>query len=71
MAVTVTDNKISVNVILDNGDGKTLSVPFPALDKTAFDADKVFTIAGLLFPCFNKTALRIEKIVVSSITQGD
>ena len=71
MAAVVTDNKFSVNLILDNGNGKTITLPLGSLNKDAFDADKVMAIVGLLVPCLDKSLLRTEKIAVSTITSGN
>ena len=71
MAATVTDSKVSVNVILDGGNGKTISIPLGSLDKDAFNVDKVMGIVALLTPCLDKTVLRTEKVLVSTLAAGD
>ena len=71
MAAIVTDTKLSVNLVLDNGDGTTVSVPLGALNKDAFNADKVMGIKAMLTPYLSKTLARVEKITVSTITSGE
>ena len=71
MAAIVTDNKISVNVVLDNGSGNTISLPLGSLNKSSFNADKVMAIVNTLTPCLDKTFVRVEKITASTITSGD
>ena len=71
MAATVTDTKLSVNLILDNGNGNTVSMPFGPLNLTAFNADKVMALVGLLAPCLNKSLVRTEKVLVSTLTDDE
>ena len=71
MAATVTDTKIYVNLVLDNGDGKTISLPLGSLNKDAFDANKVMDIVNVLEPCLDKSLLRTEKITYSTIANGE
>jgi hypothetical protein len=70
MAATTTCTKIAVNLVLDNGSGKTVSISLGSLNKTAFDADKVMAIVSLLTPCLDKSLVRTEKVEVSTLTAG-
>ena len=71
MAAVVTDTKVSVNFVLNNGEGKTVSVPLGPLNKDAFNADKVMALATAVTTYLTKTLLRVEKIVVSTITKDE
>ena len=75
MAATSTVNKLSVNLLLNNGtdasgNTKTVSVSLGALNKDAFDADKVMAVAGLLSPCFEKSLHSVQKVEVSTLTNN-
>ena len=66
MAVITTLTSTKVSIKLDDGYTttgavKTVSVPFPSLNKDAFDADKVMAIVGKLSSVLNKAVFRIVK----------
>ena len=71
MAVTTTVSKISVNVKVNNGNNKTLSINLGSLNKDAFNADKAMAIVGLLSPCLEKTVSSVEKVEVSTLTSSN
>lgn len=71
MPATTTTTKISVNVMLNNGNNKTLSISLGSLNKDAFDADKVMAIVDLLEPCLEKTINSVEKVEVSTLTSSN
>ena len=73
MAVTTNPERINVVIKLDNGTTSTgvkklVSVAFPAIDKDAFDADKVWAIIVKLRNIFNKSVYRVVKSDESYIT---
>ena len=66
MAVITSLTGTKVYVKLDDGYTttgavKTVTVPFPALNKDAFDAEKVMAIVGKLSSVLNKAVFRIVK----------
>ena len=68
MATAIT-TKIRVNIKLDAGNGKTVSVSLGSLNKDAFDANKVLSIVGLLDSIFDKSIDSVEKIETSAIIE--
>ena len=72
MAAVTTLQKIGVSLKLDNGLSpsgarKTVTVPFPAINKAAFDADKAMAIENLLAPVLSKTVVQMLKTEVSEL----
>ena len=66
MAVITTLDRTKVTLKLSDGQTatggvKTVSLPFPSLNKEAFDAEKVMAIADKLNDVLSKTIYRIVK----------
>ena len=69
---TVTLQKVSVNIKLDNGTDdegrqRTVSISLGALSKDNFDADKALAVKEALEPCLDKEVYSVEKVEVSTI----
>ena len=72
MAIIVEPKKISVNLLLENGQTeegrvKTVNVSLGNLNVYAFDADKAYAIAEVLTPCLSKELYSIQKTETSEI----
>ena len=65
-------SKISVGLKLDNGTTttgaiKTVTVSLPAINKAAYDVDKVAAIIPLLVPVLSKTIVKAVKTELKDI----
>ena len=76
MAVTINNKAIRIAMKLANGSTatgavKTVSVPFPSLNKEAFDAEKVMAIVDKISNCLNKTLYSVVKTEESELVSDE
>lgn len=67
---TSNSQKISVNIVLNNGDNSYVYTSLGPINKATFDADKAYAIVALLTPCLTKTLHHVEKLELSTIEAG-
>ena len=75
MAVSSVLEKVSVNLILNNGtkDGKikTISLSLGGLNTQRYEGQKAMNVADLLGTCLSKPVLEVRKVEVSTMTAGE
>lgn len=71
MAVTATDKKKTVTLLLNNGvqDGKvqTVNCGLGTLSTTGYDRDKAMAVMLLLTACLSKTVYEIDEVTTSTL----
>ena len=70
MAVTTTPQKVSINIVLNNGENSYVYTSLGQINNAAFDAAKVLAIVTLLEPCLAKTVDHVEKLELSTIEES-